>query len=70
MWAFQRSDKGDSPRFVSGQTQAYRFLPKSVERFLTPEQLETTMREAGLANVRHRTMSLGTVALHIGERAE
>ncbi|TET50966.1 MAG: ubiquinone/menaquinone biosynthesis methyltransferase [Anaerolineales bacterium] len=54
---------------LSGQRQAYRFLPQSVERFQTPDELRITMEMAGLTKVRHHTMSWGTVALHVGERA-
>jgi demethylmenaquinone methyltransferase/2-methoxy-6-polyprenyl-1,4-benzoquinol methylase len=54
---------------LSGQPATYRRLPRSVERFLTPEQLKATMEHAGLANVRYRMLALGTVALHVGERA-
>ncbi|MFQ6100644.1 MAG: ubiquinone/menaquinone biosynthesis methyltransferase [Anaerolineae bacterium] len=53
---------------LSGQPAAYRYLPRSVERFLTPEELKATMEHVGLQNVRYRMLALGTVALHVGER--
>jgi demethylmenaquinone methyltransferase/2-methoxy-6-polyprenyl-1,4-benzoquinol methylase len=53
---------------LSGQPAAYRYLPRSVQRFLTPEELKTTMERVGLQNVHYRMMALGTVALHVGER--
>jgi demethylmenaquinone methyltransferase/2-methoxy-6-polyprenyl-1,4-benzoquinol methylase len=53
---------------LSGQPAAYRYLPRSVQRFLTPEELKATMERVGLQNVHHRMMALGTVALHVGER--
>lgn len=53
---------------LSGQRAAYQFLPRSVRRFLSPEELEATMERVGLHNVQYRMLMLGTVALHVGER--
>jgi demethylmenaquinone methyltransferase/2-methoxy-6-polyprenyl-1,4-benzoquinol methylase len=53
---------------LSGQPVAYRYLPRSVQRFMAPEELEAAMERAGLQNVRYRMLGLGTVALHVGER--
>ncbi|MCP4539101.1 MAG: ubiquinone/menaquinone biosynthesis methyltransferase [Chloroflexi bacterium] len=53
---------------LSGQYAAYRYLPRSVQRFMTPEKLKTAMEHAGLRNVRYRMLMMGTVALHVGER--
>ncbi|HEY72725.1 MAG: hypothetical protein B6I35_05730 [Anaerolineaceae bacterium 4572_32.2] len=53
---------------LSGQPAAYRYLPRSVQRFLTPEELKAVMERVGLHNVHYRTLMMGTVALHVGER--
>jgi demethylmenaquinone methyltransferase/2-methoxy-6-polyprenyl-1,4-benzoquinol methylase len=53
---------------LSGQPAAYRYLPRSVQRFMTPDELKAVMERVGLRNVRYRTLMLGTVALHVGER--
>jgi demethylmenaquinone methyltransferase/2-methoxy-6-polyprenyl-1,4-benzoquinol methylase len=53
---------------LSGQPAAYRYLPRSVQRFLTPEELKAAMERLGLENVHYRMLALGTVALHVGER--
>jgi demethylmenaquinone methyltransferase/2-methoxy-6-polyprenyl-1,4-benzoquinol methylase len=53
---------------LSGQPAAYRYLPRSVQRFVTPEELKAAMEDVGLRSVRYRTLALGTVALHVGER--
>ncbi len=53
---------------LSGQPGAYRYLPRSVQRFPTPEALKTRMEGVGLRSVHYRMMGLGTVALHVGER--
>ena len=51
---------------VSGDRDAYRYLPNSVSAFPPPERLVELMRDAGLRNVRFERFALGTVALHIG----
>jgi demethylmenaquinone methyltransferase / 2-methoxy-6-polyprenyl-1,4-benzoquinol methylase len=53
---------------ISGQPDAYRYLPQSVNEFLTPEELQAVMERAGLRNVRYRRLMLGTVAIHTGEK--
>jgi demethylmenaquinone methyltransferase/2-methoxy-6-polyprenyl-1,4-benzoquinol methylase len=51
---------------VAGDRQAYTYLPRSVDRFVTPPELARLMAGAGLREVRWRTLGLGTVALHVG----
>ena len=53
---------------VTGQRDAYRYLPRSVRDFVSPEEVAATMRSVGLRRVRYRLMGLGTVALYVGER--
>jgi demethylmenaquinone methyltransferase/2-methoxy-6-polyprenyl-1,4-benzoquinol methylase len=53
---------------LSGSPEAYAYLPRSVEEFDSPQELAAKMKGAGLTNVRYRTLALGTVALHVGER--
>ena len=54
---------------LAGDREAYTYLPESVEGFLDAAQLSELMREAGLRNVSYRKLALGTVAIHVGERA-
>lgn len=54
---------------LSGQPAAYRYLPRSVQRFLTPQELQRAMEAAGLRHVRYRRLALATVTLHMGVRA-
>lgn len=51
---------------VAGDRHAYTYLPQSVDRFVAPGELARLMERAGLRNVTHRTLGLGTVALHMG----
>jgi len=51
---------------IAGDRQAYTYLPQSVARFVTPDELARRMTAVGLRDVTYRKMGLGTVALHIG----
>ncbi len=51
---------------ISGQREAYTYLPRSTERFPSPEALKAIMEEVGLRHVRYRPLTLGTVAVHMG----
>lgn len=53
-------------RFISGDKQAYQYLPRSVEKFLTPKEMAHTMEEVGFDHVSWRLLMLGTVAIHTG----
>lgn len=50
----------------SGQPLAYMYLPRSVDRFLTADELRATMEAVGLRQVTYRLLMLGTVAVHVG----
>jgi demethylmenaquinone methyltransferase/2-methoxy-6-polyprenyl-1,4-benzoquinol methylase len=51
---------------ISGQPDAYGYLPRSADSFLRPSQLAGVMEAAGLRQVRYQMLMLGTVALHVG----
>jgi demethylmenaquinone methyltransferase/2-methoxy-6-polyprenyl-1,4-benzoquinol methylase len=51
---------------VARDRAAYTYLPRSVERFVTPAELTELMERAGLRAVRYRRLALGTIALHVG----
>lgn len=53
---------------LTGYRQAYEYLPYSVESFIDPDELAATMERVGLRQVRYRTLMMGTVTLHVGER--
>jgi len=56
-------------RLISGHQSAYRYLPVSVDHFLTPDELSSKLRMAGFEVREVRMFMLGTVALHVGEKA-
>ena len=51
---------------VSGNREAYTYLPRSVERFLPPAELSRLMEKVGLRDVGYRRLGLGTVTIHCG----
>jgi len=51
---------------VAGDWQAYTYLPQSVDRFVTPDELVELMETVGLRDVTYRRFGLGTIALHVG----
>lgn len=57
---------------LTGNGQAYSYLPSSVRRFPGPEALASVMWEAGLREIRYVLTAGGIIALHVGEvgRAE
>jgi demethylmenaquinone methyltransferase / 2-methoxy-6-polyprenyl-1,4-benzoquinol methylase len=54
--------------WISGDSQAYEYLPRSVARFFHPEELAAVLRQSGYADVRFHLMTLGSVALHFATR--
>ena len=55
-------------RIVSGHPTAYQYLPESVDAFPTAEKLADLLRSVGFREVRWRHLTLGVVAIHVGER--
>ena len=53
---------------ISGQRDAYTYLPQSVSEFLTPDELKAIMEQAGLRDVTYQRLMLSTVAIHVGRK--
>lgn len=51
---------------ISGRPDAYAYLPASVARFDSREELAERMRGAGLAPVRFVNLTFGLVCVHVG----
>jgi demethylmenaquinone methyltransferase/2-methoxy-6-polyprenyl-1,4-benzoquinol methylase len=51
---------------VARDRAAYTYLPRSVARFVTPDELARLMEKAGLRDVDYRRYGLGTIAIHLG----
>lgn len=53
---------------LSGSRDAYAYLPASIEKFPSAEDLANAMRKAGFRSVEFVRMTGGTVALHVGTK--
>lgn len=53
---------------ISGNREAYRYLPESVDLFPDPVRLGQEMIEAGFTEVRYRALTMGIAFLHVGEK--
>ena len=53
---------------ISGQRDAYTYLPDSTEAFLTAEGLAGRMAAVGFAQIEYKRLMFGTIALHWGEK--
>lgn len=55
---------------ISGNKEAYAYLPGSVARFPSPEALATLMERSGFSDVRIASWNFGSVILHTARRTE
>ena len=53
-------------KLLTGEYEAYKYLPESVRHFPKPDELAEIFREAGLVDVQVTMLGFGSVALHIG----
>ncbi len=51
---------------ISGDRQAYTYLPNSLTHFPRAEELKLLMLSAGFRSVSYRLLGFGTMALHVG----
>jgi len=54
--------------WISGDADAYAYLPRSVARFFRPDELAAVLARIGYSQVRCHLMTLGSVALHLAVR--
>ncbi len=57
-------------RVITGQADAYRYLPESTLGFKSAEELAGLMRAAGLGEVGYKRFMFGTMAVHWGVKSE
>ena len=58
----------DEEKDDSDETEAYRYLARSLKTFPTAEEVAMIMEGAGLRTVRHRRYNMGAVAIHVGTK--
>jgi demethylmenaquinone methyltransferase / 2-methoxy-6-polyprenyl-1,4-benzoquinol methylase len=51
---------------LQGDRQAYTYLPQSLTTYPKPAEISQIFASAGLQNVRHIPLAMGSVALHVG----
>ncbi len=54
--------------WLSGQPDAYRYLPQSVHAFLAPEQVAQLMTQVGFRDAMFQRVMLGTMAVYVGTK--
>ncbi len=54
--------------WITGQREAYTYLPHSLSEFLTPDEVASVMSQTGWRDVSYKRLMLGTVAVHVGTR--
>jgi demethylmenaquinone methyltransferase/2-methoxy-6-polyprenyl-1,4-benzoquinol methylase len=53
---------------ISGERDAYRYLPETTIKFVRPDDLVVILKEAGLTDVKYRRFMFGNIAVHWGVR--
>jgi demethylmenaquinone methyltransferase/2-methoxy-6-polyprenyl-1,4-benzoquinol methylase len=53
---------------LSGQRDAYTYLPDSTEAFLSAEELASRMAAAGFKQIGYKRVMFGTIAIHWGQK--
>lgn len=56
-------------RLLSGEKDAYHYLPDSTEGFVSAEELADRLVSAGFVEVSYRRWMFGTIAIHWGQKA-
>ena len=51
---------------LAGDREAYTYLPQSAQGFMSASELTEAMTDAGLDVTTHKSLALGTVAIHVG----
>ena len=55
-------------KLITGEADAYRYLPESTQAFQSPDQLMQLMRKVGFSELSYKMFMFGTVAVHVGRK--
>ena len=55
-------------RLVTGEMEAYRYLPDSTQQFRDPDSLAAVMHQVGFEEVDYKLFMFGTIAVHVGQK--
>lgn len=54
-------------KILGSSSEAYSYLPASIEAFPDPERLAAAFRDAGFQRVRYERLTFGVATIHVGE---
>lgn len=57
-------------KLLTGQQEAYHYLPNSTESFLQPEQLAVRIASAGFEKVKYQRLMFGNIAIHWAKKPD
>jgi demethylmenaquinone methyltransferase/2-methoxy-6-polyprenyl-1,4-benzoquinol methylase len=55
-------------KLITGDSEAYHYLPDSTQQFKNPEELADMMGTLGFSNVSFKLFMFGTIAIHVGQK--
>ncbi len=55
-------------KLITGESEAYNYLPDSTQQFKDPETLVEIMKETGFADINYKMFMFGTIAIHSGQK--
>mgnify|MGYP002713011655 CR=1 FL=1 len=55
-------------KLITGESEAYNYLPDSTQQFKDPETLVKIMKETGFADINYKMFMFGTIAIHSGQK--
>jgi demethylmenaquinone methyltransferase/2-methoxy-6-polyprenyl-1,4-benzoquinol methylase len=55
-------------KLITGEAEAYRYLPETTRGFLSAEELALKLRDAGFDEIGYKRAMLGSIAIHWGKR--
>lgn len=55
-------------KLITGEADAYTYLPDSTQQFKDPDTLADIMRQTGFEDVKYKLFMFGTVAIHVGTK--
>lgn len=55
-------------RLLTGEQDAYKYLPDTTENFITAEKMRDQLRAAGFENIGFKRFVFGTIAIHWAEK--
>lgn len=55
-------------KLISGESDAYRYLPDSTQQFKDPDTVVDIMRQIGFTNIAYKLFMFGTIAVHVGQK--